>query len=61
MEAIVDEIHNQSKESVKQCLSLQKPIKSEVEFKIDQYFEEFENPFGLLHYETKRRTYFTEK
>jgi len=61
MEEIVDDIHNQAKESVKQCLSLQEPIKSEVECKIDQCFEQMENPFGALNSETKRRQYFTEK
>ena len=61
MEEIVDDIHNQAKESVKQCLSLQEPIKSEVECKIDQCFEKIENPFGVLNSETKRRQYFTEK
>ena len=46
---------------MKQCLSLQEPIKSEVECKIDQCFEKIENPFGVLNSETKRRQYFTEK
>ena len=61
MEEIVDDIHNQAKESVKQCLSLQEPIKSEVECKIDQCFEKIENPFGVLNSETKRNKFFTEK
>ena len=46
---------------MKQCLSLQEPIKSEVECKIYQCFEKIENPFGVLNSETKRKQYFTEK
>ena len=43
---------------MKQCLSLQEPIKSEVKCKINQCFEKIENPFGVLNSETKRRQYF---
>lgn len=61
MEEIVYDIHNQAKESVKKCLSLQEPHKSDIECKIDQCFEKMENPFGVLNSESKRRQYFTEK
>lgn len=58
MEEIVDDIHNQAKESVKKCLSLQEP---DIECKIDQCFEKMENPFGVLNSESKRRQYFIDK
>ena len=61
MEEIVDDIHSRAKESVKQCLALQEPVKEEIECKIDQCFEKCENPFSVLNSETKRRQYFTEK
>ncbi|KAJ8364594.1 hypothetical protein SKAU_G00134250, partial [Synaphobranchus kaupii] len=61
MEELVDDIHNQAKESVKDCLSLQEPIKSDIECKIDKCFEKMVNPFGVLNSESKRRQYFAEK
>lgn len=55
MEEIVDNIYNQAKESVKKCLSLKEPNKSEVECTIDQCFEKMENPFCVLNSESKRK------
>lgn len=61
MEELVDDVHNQAKESVKNCLSLQEPKKSEVECKIDECFEKMENPFCVLNSESKRTKFFKEK
>lgn len=61
MEEIVDDVYNQAKESVKKCLSLQEPNKSEVECKIDECFEKMENPFCVLNSESKRTKYFKMK
>ena len=45
MEEIVGDVYDLAKESVKKCLSLVEPNKSEVECKIDECFEKMENPF----------------
>lgn len=42
-------------------MSIQEPIKSDIECKIDQCFQKIENPFGVLNSESKRRQYFIEK
>ncbi|XP_056289148.1 uncharacterized protein LOC130205674 [Pseudoliparis swirei] len=61
MEEIVNDIHNQAKESVKSSLSLQEPVKSDIEGKIDQCFEKMENPFNAFNSGSKRTHYFAKK
>ncbi|XP_032433321.1 uncharacterized protein LOC116729094 isoform X1 [Xiphophorus hellerii] len=60
LEEIVNDIQNQAKESVKNSLSLQEPVKSDIECKIDQCFEKMENPFMALNSESKRTRFLAE-
>lgn len=46
---------------MKSILSLQEPVKSDIECKIDQCFEKMENPFTALNSERKRQQHFAEK
>jgi hypothetical protein len=50
MEEIVDDIQNQAKESVKKCLSIQEPIKSDIECNIDQCFEKNVKSFWCIQF-----------
>ena len=58
MEEIVGDVYDLAKESVKKCLSLVEPNKSEVECKIDKCFEKMENPllWGRLVVRTQKQT-----
>lgn len=60
LEEIVNDIQNQAKESVKNSLSLQEPVKIDIECKIDQCFEKMENPFMALNSESKRTRFLAE-
>lgn len=61
LEEIVADIHSQTKEELKKCLHDGQPVINDVDKKIDQCFENIENPFSVLNSESKRRHYFKEK
>lgn len=61
LEEVIEDIHSETRESVKNSLSLEEPIKSIVESQIDQCFDKMLNPFMTMNTESKRMQYFSEK
>lgn len=58
MEEIVSEIHSQAQDAALLCLSSQDTATKR---KIENLFQNLENPFIVLNSETKRKRLFTEK
>ncbi|XP_037401191.1 uncharacterized protein LOC119265236 [Pygocentrus nattereri] len=59
MEELVNDIHAQAKEAVIKCLSVDLP--KQALDKVEDCFDQLENPFSFMNTETKRQRYFEQK